>query len=292
MPGIGIMTDSNCGIMPSEEKTYGIHVLPMPIIIDGETFYEGINITPEDFYKKQAAGSTITTSQPSPGDVAAMWDELLQSYDELVFIPMSSGLSSTCQTALILADDDPYRDKVFVVDNHRISVTQALSVLDAKILAGEGKTGAEIKMILEKEALDATIYIAVDTLEYLKKGGRITPAAAAVGNMLRLKPVLTIQGDKLDSFAKARGMKSAFHTMLNAVKNDISTRLASLKAQGCLKVGIANTLMEPEKLASFKAEMQENFPDMDLVYFPLTMSIGTHVGHCGIEIGARRRHQT
>ncbi|HIZ13904.1 MAG TPA: DegV family protein [Candidatus Mediterraneibacter stercorigallinarum] len=291
MPGIGIMTDSNCGIMPSEEKTYGIHVLPMPIIIDGETFYEGINITPEDFYKKQAAGSTITTSQPSPGDVAAMWDELLQSYDELVFIPMSSGLSSTCQTALILADDDPYRDKVFVVDNHRISVTQALSVLDAKILAGEGKTGAEIKMILEKEALDATIYIAVDTLEYLKKGGRITPAAAAVGNMLRLKPVLTIQGDKLDSFAKARGMKSAFHTMLNAVKNDISTRLASLKAQGCLKVGIANTLMEPEKLASFKAEMQENFPDMDLVYFPLTMSIGTHVGSGGLGIGAVRSHQ-
>ena len=291
MPGIGIMTDSNCGIMPSEEKTYGIHVLPMPIIIDGETFYEGINITPEDFYKKQAAGSTITTSQPSPGDVAAMWDELLQSYDELVFIPMSSGLSSTCQTALILADDDPYRDKVFVVDNHRISVTQALSVLDAKILAGEGKTGAEIKMILEKEALDATIYIAVDTLEYLKKGGRITPAAAAVGNMLRLKPVLTIQGDKLDSFAKARGMKSAFHTMLNAVKNDISTRLASLKAQGCLKVGIANTLIEPEKLASFKAEMQENFPDMDLVYFPLTMSIGTHVGPGGLGIGAVRSHQ-
>ncbi len=268
MPGIGIMTDSNCGIMPSEEKTYGIHVLPMPIIIDGETFYEGINITPEDFYKKQAAGSTITTSQPSPGDVAAMWDELLQSYDELVFIPMSSGLSSTCQTALILADDDPYRDKVFVVDNHRISVTQALSVLDAKILAGEGKTGAEIKMILEKEALDATIYIAVDTLEYLKKGGRITPAAAAVGNMLRLKPVLTIQGDKLDSFAKARGMKSAFHTMLNAVKNDISKRLAS-----------------------FKAEMQENFPDMDLVYFPLTMSIGTHVGPGGLGIGAVRSRQ-
>lgn len=291
MPGIGIMTDSNCGIMPSEEKTYGIHVLPMPIIIDGETFYEGINITPEDFYKKQAAGSTITTSQPSPGDVAAMWDELLQSYDELVFIPMSSELSSTCQTALILADDDPYRDKVFVVDNHRISVTQALSVLDAKILAGEGKTGAEIKMILEKEALDATIYIAVDTLEYLKKGGRITPAAAAVGNMLRLKPVLTIQGDKLDSFAKARGMKSAFHTMLNAVKNDISTRLASLNAQGCLKVGIANTLMEPEKLASFKAEMQENFPDMDLVYFPLTMSIGTHVGPGGLGIGAVRSRQ-
>lgn len=291
MPGIGIMADSNCGIMPSEEKTYGIHVLPMPIIIDGETFYEGIDITPEDFYKKQADGSTITTSQPSPGDVTAMWDELLKSYDEVVFIPMSSGLSNTCQTALILADDEPYRDKVFVVDNHRISVTQALSVLDAKVLADEGRTGAEIKSILEKEAFDATIYIAVDTLEYLKKGGRITPAAAAVGSMLRLKPVLTIQGDKLDSFAKARGMKSAFHTMLNAVKSDVSTRLASLRAQGCLKVGVANTLMEPEKLEAFKAEMQKNFPDMELVYFPLTMSIGTHVGPGGLGIGAVRSHQ-
>lgn len=291
MPGIGIMTDSNCGIMPSDQTAYGIHVLPMPIIIDDETFYEGINITPEDFYKKQADGSTLTTSQPSPGDVTAMWNELLKSYDEVVFIPMSSGLSNTCQTALILADDEPYRGKVFVVDNHRISVTQALSVLDAKVLADEGKTGAEIKSILESEALDATIYIAVDTLEYLKKGGRITPAAAAVGSMLRLKPVLTIQGDKLDSFAKARGMKSAFHTMLNAVKNDVSTRLASLRAQGCLKIGVANTLMEPEKLKAFKAEMQENFPDMELVYFPLTMSIGTHVGPGGLGIGAVRSHQ-
>lgn len=291
MPGIGIMTDSNCGIMPSDQTAYGIHVLPMPIIIDGETFYEGINITQEDFYKKQADGSTITTSQPSPGDVTAMWDELLKSYGEVVFIPMSSGLSNTCQTALILADDEPYRGKVFIVDNHRISITQALSVLDAKILADEGKTGAEIKSILESEALDATIYIAVDTLEYLKKGGRITPAAAAVGSMLRLKPVLTIQGDKLDSFAKARGMKSAFHTMLNAVKNDVSTRLASLRAQGCLKIGVANTLMEPEKLEAFKAEMQENFPDMELFYFPLTMSIGTHVGPGGLGIGAVRSHQ-
>ena len=290
MPGIGIMTDSNCGIMPSEEKTYGIHVLPMPIIIDGETFYEGINITPEDFYKKQAAGSTITTSQPSPGDVAAMWDELLQSYDELVFIPMSSGLSSTCQTALILADDDPYRDKVFVVDNHRISVTQALSVLDAKILAGEGKTGAEIKMILEKEALDATIYIAVDTLEYLKKGGRITPAAAAIGTVLKLKPVLTIQGGKLDSYAKTRGMKSAFRTMLQAVKDDVSSRFSHLKEQGVLKVGIANTAMNEEALEAFRSEMQQNFPDMELVYSPLTMSIGTHTGPGGLGIGTFRSH--
>ena len=212
MPGIGIMTDSNCGIMPSEERGYGIHVLPMPVIIDGKTFNEGVDITPDIFYQKQASGSVITTSQPSPGDVAAMWDRLLSSYDEIVFIPMSSGLSNTCQTALILADDEPYRGKVHVVDNHRISVTQAVSVLDAKILADEGRSGAEIKQILEQEALDATIYIAVDTLEYLKKGGRITPAAAAFGSMLRIKPVLTIQGGKLDSCARARGMRSAFHT--------------------------------------------------------------------------------
>lgn len=291
MPGIGIMTDSNCGIMPSEETAYGIHVLPMPVIIDGETYYEGINITPEDFYKKQTSGAVITTSQPSPGDVTAMWDRLLRFYDEVVFIPMSSGLSNTCQTALILADDTPYKDRIFVVDNHRISVTQALSVLDAKALADEGKNGAEIKETLEREALDATIYIAVDTLEYLKKGGRITPAAAAIGSMLRLKPVLTIQGDKLDSFAKARGMKSAFHTMLNALKKDISTRLAPLKEQGCLKLGIANTEMATEKLEAFKEEMQENFPDMELVYFPLTMSIGTHVGPGGLGIGAVRSHQ-
>lgn len=288
MSGIAIMTDTNCGIMPLESGDYGVSVLPMPVIIDGKTYYEGVDITPEEFYKKQASGAVITTSQPSPGDVTAMWDELLSSYDEIVFIPMSSGLSNTCQTALILSQDAPYKERVHIVDNHRISVTQAASVLDARILADEGKSGAEIKAILEREALDATIYIAVDTLEYLKKGGRITPAAAAVGSMLRLKPVLTIQGDKLDSFAKARGMKSAFHTMLGAVKKDISARLSALREQDCLKVGLANTPMEPEKLEAFKAEMRENFPDMEFVYFPLTMSIGTHVGPGGIGIGAVR----
>ena len=195
MSHIAIMTDSNCGIMPAEESNYGIHVLPMPIIIDGKTYFEGIDITAEEFYRKQTSGSVITTSQPSPGDVTDMWDHLLKIYDEIVFIPMSSGLSNTCQTALLLADDDPYKGRVFVVDNHRISVTQALAVLDAKTLADQGKSACEIKDILEKEAMDATIYIAVDTLEYLKKGGRITAAAAALGTILKLKPVLTIQGD-------------------------------------------------------------------------------------------------
>nr|WP_294494588.1 DegV family protein [uncultured Mediterraneibacter sp.] len=290
MPGTAIMTDSNCGIMPSEETNYGIHVLPMPIIIDGKTYFEGMDITLEEFYQKQISGSVITTSQPSPGDVTAMWDHLLQTYDEIVFIPMSSGLSNTCQTALLLADDTPYRDHVFVVDNRRISVTQAVSVLDAKKLAKEGKTGREIKEILESEAMDATIYISVDTLEYLKKGGRITAAAAAVGTVLKLKPVLTIQGDRLDSYAKARGMKSAFHIMLEAIKTDIAHRFSHLKEKGQLKIGIANTMMDDRKLEDFKLEMKKNFPDMELVYFPLTMSIGTHVGPGGLGIGAVRYH--
>ena len=288
MPRTAIMADSNCGIMPAEEADYGIHILPMPIIIDGKTYFEGIDITMEEFYGKQTSGSVITTSQPSPGDVTDMWDRLLRTYDEIVFIPMSSGLSNTCQTSLLLADDEPYKGRVFVVDNHRISVTQALAVLDAKTLADEGKTACEIKDILEKEAMDATIYIAVDTLEYLKKGGRITAAAAALGTILKLKPVLTIQGDKLDSYAKARGMKSAFRVMLEAVKSDIASRFSHLREQGVLKVAIANTMMDPDKLEEFKDEMRKNFPDMELVYFPLTMSIGTHVGPGGLGIGAVR----
>lgn len=290
MSGIAIMTDSNCGIMPEEGRKLGIHVIPMPVIIDGRTYFEGVDITAEDFYKKQAAGGEITTSQPSPGDVTAMWDRLLKDYDQVIFIPMSSGLSNTCQTAVMLSDDDAYRGKVYVVDNHRISVPQLQSVYDAGALAEEGKTAAEIKEILEKEALDASIYIAVDTLKYLKKGGRITPAAAAVGTVLRLKPVLTIQGGKLDSHAKTRGMKSAFRIMLQAVKDDISSRFSHLKEQGVLKVGIANTPMDEGSLAAFRAEMQKNFPDMELVYSPLTMSIGTHIGTGGLGIGVFRSH--
>lgn len=292
MSNTAIMTDSNCGIMPDEGRYLGIYVLPMPLIIDGQTYYEGVDITLDEFFKRQISGADITTSQPSPGDVEAMWTDLLRTYDEIVFIPMSGGLSSTCQTALILSEEEPFRGRVFVVDNRRISVTQAQSVLDAKLLAEEGKTASQIKEILEAEALDASIYIAVDTLEYLKKGGRITAAAAAIGTVLKLKPVLTIQGDKLDSYAKARGLKSAFRTMLSAVKNDISSRFSHLRKDGVLKVGIANTLMEPEKLELFINEMKENFPDMELFYLPLTMSIGTHTGPGALGIGVVRFHKS
>lgn len=291
MSNIAIMTDSNCGIMPDEGRDLGIYVLPMPVIIDGQTYYEGIDITLDEFFKKQTEGADITTSQPSPGDVEAMWTELLKTHDEVLFVPMSGGLSNTCQTALMLSGEDEFAGRVFVVNNRRISVTQAQSVLDAKLLAEEGKTASEIKEILEAEALDASIYIAVDTLEYLKKGGRITAAAAAIGTVLKLKPVLTIQGDKLDSFAKARGLKAAFRIMLNAVKNDISSRFSHLWEDSVLKVGIANTLMEPEKLEMFKDEMKKNFPDMELFYLPLTMSIGTHTGPGTLGIGAVRYHK-
>lgn len=288
MASIAIMTDSNSGIMPSEGIHYGIHVLPMPVIIDGETYSEGIDISLDEFFRRQGEGAVISTSQPSPGDVSDMWDELLGSHDEVVFIPMSSGLSSTCQTAMLLAEEEPYKGRVFVADNHRISVTQGIAALEARNLADAGKSAAEIKQILEAEALDATIYIAVDTLEYLKKGGRITAAAAALGTVLRVKPVLTIQGGKLESYAKARGMKSAFQSMLDALKHDIDTRLAPLHKAGKLKVGLANTAMEPEKLEAFKKELTDSFPDMEMVYFPLTASIGTHVGPGGLGIGAVR----
>ena len=292
MPKIAVMTDSNSGIMPGDGKYPDIHVLPMPVIIDEKIYYEGIDISHTDFYRMQSSGANITTSQPSPGDVTSMWKELLRTYDQIVFIPMSSGLSNTCQTAAMLSGDEEFAGRVFVVNNRRISVPQLQSVLDAQILAWDGKSGGEIRDILENEALDASIYIAVDTLEYLKKGGRITPAAAAIGTVLRLKPVLTIQGDKLDSFAKARGMKSAFRTMLGAVKEDISSRFSQLKDDELLKVGIANTEMESDKLEMFKEEMKNNFPDMELVYSPLTMSIGTHTGPGALGIGVFRCHRS
>ncbi len=290
MSKIAIMTDSNSGIMPAAGKEAGIHVIPMPILIDEQTYYEGQDITPEEFYERLSQGVSATTSQPSPGIIIEAWRALLKSHDEVLYIPMSSGLSNTCQTAVMLAQDDEFIGKVHVVDNHRISVPQAQSVYDAKVLAETIENGREIKEILEKESLDASIYIAVDTLEYLKKGGRITPAAAAVGTVLNLKPVLTIQGDKLDACTKTRGMKAAFKAMCKAVEKDIQTRFADLHSQGLLKTGIATTFTDPEKLSYFQEEMRNHFPDMKLLSAPLTMSIGCHTGPGALGIGVFRAH--
>lgn len=288
MSKIAIMTDSNSGFLPDDKIEPGIFVLPMPVLINGETFYEGTNLSSEVFYERLRQGDMITTSQPSPGSLMETWKELLKDYDEIVHIPMSSGLSNSCQTAMMLAQEEEFSGRVFVVDNHRISVTQAQSVLDAKKLAEEGYDGASIREILEQEALDATIYISVDTLEYLKKGGRITAAAAAIGTVLHIKPVLTIQGGKLDAFTKTRGMKSAFKVMCKALDRELSTRFASFHKEGCLKVGIAHTEVDTDTLTLFIEEIRERYPDLELFHLPLSMSIGCHTGPGAIGIGLVR----
>lgn len=287
MQKIAVMTDSNCGILPEQGKEMGIYVVPMPIIIDGVTYYEGVDISTEEFYKKQEENAAVTSSLPSPGGIVEMWEELLGNYEEIVYIPMSSGLSNGCSVAKALSQD--YEGKVYVVDNHRISVTQAQSVFDAMKMAEEGMPGAEIKETLEREAYDATIYIAVNTLEYLKRGGRVTAAGAAIGSMLNIKPVLTIQGDKLDAYAKTRGMKSAFKTMCKALRTDIEGRLKELYENGQLQLLIANTYMQEEELENWKKELQEAFPRNDIMYAPLTLSIGCHIGPGGLGVGFVRK---
>lgn len=222
MGKIAIVTDSNSGIVQAEAKELGIYVIPMPFMIDGKDYLEEINLTQEEFYQKLTEGAEISTSMPSPGSVTDLWDELLKEYDEIVYIPMSSGLSSSCQTAIMLADD--YDGKVVVVNNQRISVTMRQSVLDAMELAEAGKSAAEIQTILEEQKMESSIYIMLNTLTYLKRGGRITPAAAALGTLLKIKPVLQIQGDKLDAFAKARTVKQGKNIMIEAMKKDFRER--------------------------------------------------------------------
>ena len=229
MAKIAIVTDSNSGITQAEGKKIGIYVLPMPFMIDEVTYYEDIDLTQEQFYEKLKSGANIATSQPSPDSVTSLWDKLLQEYDEIVHIPMSSGLSGSCQSAMAFAAD--YDGRVQVVNNQRISVTQRQSALDALQLAAAGKDAAQIKEFLENDKFNSSIYIMLDTLYYLKKGGRITPAAAALGTLLKLKPVLQIQGEKLDAFAKVRGWKAAKKTMLNAIEKDLNERFADVKAR-------------------------------------------------------------
>ena len=239
MSKIAVVTDSNSGITQEEAKKLGISVLPMPFNINDETYFEDIDLTQEQFYEKLTEGAEICTSQPSIEAVTSLWDELLKEYDEIVHIPMSSGLSGSCQTAMMLAQD--YDGKVFVVNNQRISVTQCQSTLDAMALADKGKSGEEIKKLLEDTKFDSSIYITLDTLKYLKKGGRITPAAAALGTLLKIKPLLQIQGEKLDAFSKARTMKQAKATMINAIKNDIATRFCPEGGYEGMKLQIAYT---------------------------------------------------
>ena len=284
MSKVAIVTDSNSGITQKRGEELGIYVLPMPFFIDGELYLEDITLSQEQFYEKLGADSEISTSQPSPGDVMDLWDKLLEDYDEIVCIPMSSGLSSTCETALSLAQD--YDEKVQVVNNQRISVTQEQSVYDAIKLRDEGKSAAEIRQVLEKEKMQASIYITVDTLKYLKKGGRITPAAAAIGTVLNLKPVLQIQGEKLDAFAKVRGWKAAKKTMLNAIEKDLTDRFADVKDQ--MVLGMAYTCSK-EEADEWKNEIQTRFPVYELVEGPLSLSIACHIGPGAMAITCMKR---
>lgn len=284
MSKVVIMTDSNSGITQAEAAEIGVVVLPMPFYINGEMLYEEIDLTQEQFYKKLTEGGEIKTSMPLVGDVTDKWDELLKDHDEIVYIPMSSGLSSSCETAMMLAQD--YEDKVHVVNNQRISVTMRQSVLDAKMLADQGKSASEIKEILEREKFESSIYIMVDTLEYLKKGGRITPAAAALGTLLKLKPVLQIQGEKLDAFAKARTLKQAKSIMIDSMKNDFEKRFHDLDGRK-MHLEIAYTY-DLEAAEAFKKEVQEAFPNNEIVLNPLSLSVSCHIGPGALAIACSK----
>ena len=271
---IAVVTDSNSGITQKESKELGVFVLPMPFMIDEMEFFEDINLTQEEFYERLENNAQVVTSQPSPDSVMKLWDEILESYDEIVHIPMSSGLSGSCQTASMLAQD--YDGRVHVVNNQRISVTQRQSCIDAVQLAERGMDAEEIKDFLEKDKFNSSIYIMLDTLEYLKKGGRITPAAAAIGSLLRLKPVLTIQGEKLDAFAKARTTSQGKNMMVSAIQKDMEERFGGAAKEN-MWLQIAYT-KDREMAELFWEEIKETFPDFDVVIQPLSLSVACHIG--------------
>jgi len=271
---IAAATDSNSGITQDQAKQLGVHVLPMPFIIDGQMYYEGVDLTHEEFFRRMEEGADITTSQPSPGEVTDFWDKLLEEYDAVVYIPMSSGLSGSCQTAMLLAED--YEGKVYVVNNQRISVTQMQSVLDARDLIKKGYAAAQIRNILEETKFDSSIYVTVTTLKYLKKGGRITPAAAMLGTLLQIKPVLTIQGEKLDAFSKARTLKQGKTIMMTALKKDLETRFHDPEARHTW-LEIAYTCSD-EVAQEFKETVAEIYPDANICIAPLSLSIACHIG--------------
>ena len=275
MSRIAIVTDSNSGITQKEGKELGISVIPMPFYINDELYFEDITLTQEEFYQKLDEDADIKTSQPAPGDVLDLWEKLVEDHDEIVHIAMSSGVSSSCATAAMLADD--YDGKVQVVDNQRISVTQRQSVADAMKLAEEGKSAKEIKDILEADKLDSGIFIMVDTLKYLKKGGRVTSAGAAIGTVLGIKPVLQIHGEKLDAFAKTRGVKQAKKKMIAAVRKELEERFPDGDFAKHAYLQSAYT-KDKEAALKWKEELMEEFPEMEFHQDPLSLSVACHIG--------------
>lgn len=286
MGKIAIVTDSNSGITQEQAKEMGVHVIPMPFYINETMYLEGVTLSQEEFYERLKNDEPISTSQPSPAEVCGLWDMLLKENDEIVHIPMSSGLSNSCETAMGLARD--YDGKVQVVDNQRISVTQYQSVADALALRDAGKSAVEIKEVLEAEKLESSIYITLETLKYLKKGGRITPAAAAIGTVLNLKPVLQIQGEKLDAYAKVRGKKQAKRAMLKAAQEDMQERFAAYEEEGlmCIESAYTGNLEEAEE---FRKEIEAAFPGHEVRMAPLALSIACHIGHGALAIGCTKK---
>lgn len=287
MSKVAILTDSNSGITQAEAARAGIYVLPMPFYINEEMFFEEIDLGQEEFYKKLTEGAQIKTSMPTIGSVTDMWKKLLKEYDEILYIPMSSGLSSSCETAYMLSQDPEFDEKVYVVDNQRISVTQRQSVYDARMMADEGKNAAEIKDVLMNEKFQSSIYIMVDTLTYLKRGGRITPAAAALGTLLKLKPVLQIQGEKLDAFAKARTVKQAKTIMIEAMKKDFAERFHDASGAN-MHLEMAYTY-DLEAAKQFKEEVQAQFPDHEIIMNPLSLSVSCHIGPGALAIACSHK---
>lgn len=286
MGKVAVVTDSNSGITQNEAKEYGIHVLPMPFFIDEETYFEDISLTQEEFYEKLEGNADISTSMPAVGSVTDLWDELLEEYDEIVHIPMSSGLSSSCETAIMLSQD--YDGKVQVVNNQRISITQKQSVKDAMTMARHGKSASEIKEYLEKTKYDSSIYIMVDTLYYLKKGGRLTPAAAALGTLLKLKPVLQIQGEKLDSYAKARTVKQARTIMIDAIRSDFAKRFGDETGNN-MNVFVAYT-KDRETALDFAAQIEAAFPGLKIQFVdPLSLSVACHIGPGSLAVACAKK---
>ncbi|MCR5775717.1 MAG: DegV family protein [Lachnospiraceae bacterium] len=274
---VAIVTDSNSGITQSHAKELGISVLPMPFTINGKTYYEDINLTQDQFYEKlEDPQADIHTSQPLPGDVMALWDKILEDHDELVYIPMSSGLSGACENALVFAED--YNGRVQVVNNQRISVTQYLSVLDAMKMAEDGKDAVYIKHRLEETKFESNIFITVDTMTYLRRGGRVTPAAAAFAELLGIKPVLRIYGEKLDAYAKARGMKNAKKVMIKALITDLEKKYGGIRPDASNAwIGMAYTHNLDEAM-EFRKEVEETLPNYHIDMYPLSLSVSCHIG--------------
>ena len=284
MKKIAVVTDSHSSINPAEAAVIGVHVLPMPFTIDGQDYFEGVNLTRQQFFGYQKAGANIGTSQPAPAAVMELWDKLLAEYESILYMPISSGLSHSCQTAFALAEEEPYAGRVFVVDNGRVGTPLHRSVLDALELVEKGLSAAECKAALEAAKNDMVIYLAVETLEYLKRGGRISSTAAAVGTMLNIKPILHLATGKLESYKKARGMNKACETMLESIRSDLAIRFQKAHARGDVFLLAAGSA-DKQTTAKWLKQIETAFPGMPIQYDDLSMGVSCHTGEGALGIG-------